>query len=191
MTALPKRNETRRLGHTWCGHPLLTLPPRFILLSSFLVRLVLFFSASRPSIRIHRHPCAPDRVQLGRSWHTGQDDDAVSTSPRRDTSVLGMSGRVAAPAVTGAAELSCPSPCTYAPPRLCPETRRRVCDQLVLRIVQNTRNNLWTGHDDDWNIYSARYARCTLYTMGSISETDAVLATASVSAQLGSNALRS
>jgi len=38
-----------------------------------------------------------------------------------------------------------------------------VCAELVLRIVQNTRNNLWTGHDDDWNIYSARYARCTLY----------------------------
>lgn len=38
----------------------------------------------------------------------------------------------------------------------------RVCAKLVLCIVQNTRNNLWTGHDD-WNIYSARYARCTLY----------------------------
>jgi len=43
------------------------------------------------------------------------------------------------------------------------ENDARVCAELVLRIVQNTRNNLWTGHDDDWNIYSARYARCTLY----------------------------
>jgi len=49
--------------------------------------------------------------------------------------------------------------------RTCARSRddARVCAELVLRIVQNTRNNLWTGHDDDWNIYSARYARCTLY----------------------------
>lgn len=50
--------------------------------------------------------------------------------------------------------------------RTCARTRggdAPVCAELVLRIVQNTRNNLWTGHDDDWNIYSARYARCTLY----------------------------
>ena len=65
-----------------------------------------------------------------------------------------------------------------------------VCAQLVLRIVQNTRNNLWTGHDDDWNIYSARYARVYLIHDG-ISETDAVLATGWVSGQPGSNALRS
>lgn len=48
--------------------------------------------------------------------------------------------------------------------RSCELSRRcaRVRRELVLCIVQNTRNNLWTGHDD-WNIYSARYARCTLY----------------------------
>lgn len=70
-----------------------------------------------------------------------------------------MSGRVAAPAAAAAAAAK---PWTLVRAHVLGDDAR-VCAELVLRIVQNTRNNLWTGHDDDWNIYSARYARCTLY----------------------------
>ena len=95
-----------------------------------------------------------------------------------------MSGRVAAPVETGAAELS-RAPLSTHEERMvarvcvhvCVCVCVYVCDQLVLRIVLNTRNNLWTGHDDDWNIYSARYVRCTFVHDG-ISESDAVQATA-------------
>lgn len=98
-------------------------------------------------VQIHGQPAAArhsalDRVRLGRSWHTGRREPR--TSPRRDT-----------PASRNEWKSRC--------------TRRRaaihpyMCDQLVLRIVLNTRNNLWTGHDDDWNIYSARYAPLRTY----------------------------
>lgn len=73
-----KRNETRQLGHTWCnsGHPLLSsrgscsTGNSSILLSSFLLTLLLVLLP----FGIHATPWTLNRVQLGRSWHTGQGD---------------------------------------------------------------------------------------------------------------------
>lgn len=109
------------------------------------------FSTPPSSPLIPRLPQLAPIVAYG-----GQD-----ASPRRD--ILGSwNGRVAAPVQTGAASLSFSLLRTSL-------LRRCMCDQLVLRIVLNTRNNLWTGHnDDDWNIYSARYTPgAHLYTMES------------------------
>lgn len=105
---------------------------------------------------LNRGPVSSDRGIRGQ--------DADSASPRRD--------------ILASWNESWKSRCTRSDRRrfslslssylFAPLVRRCMCDQLVLRIVLNTRNNLWTGHDDDWNIYSARYTPgAHLYTMES------------------------
>lgn len=126
---------------------------------------------------IPRYPVDPESGPVS-SDRGIRGQDADSASPRRD--------------ILASWNESWKSRCTRSDRRrfslslssylFAPLVRRCMCDQLVLRIVLNTRNNLWTGHDDDWNIYSARYTPgAHLYTMESRRATPPVQATGWVS----------